>query len=151
MPQHIALKDPHRESRTHSARTVTAVLVVLALMGVVLARYYSLQITENEIYSTQSERNRVQLQPLPPKRGLIFDRNGVLLADNRPSFILSIVSERVPDLEATLAELQTLVPVSAADLENFRKKHPRRRPYEAVPLRFRLNEEERALLAVNRH
>ena len=151
MPQHIALKDPHRESRTHSARTVTAVLVVLALMGVVLARYYSLQITENEIYSTQSERNRVQLQPLPPKRGLIFDRNGVLLADNRPSFILSIVSERVPDLEATLAELQTLVPVSEADLENFRKKHPRRRPYEAVPLRFRLNEEERALLAVNRH
>ena len=51
MPRHITLKDPHRESRTYSARTVTAVIAVLALMGVVLVRYYSLQITENEIIS----------------------------------------------------------------------------------------------------
>jgi penicillin-binding protein 2 len=151
MPQHIALKDQHRESRIYSARTVTAVAAVLFLMGVVLARYYSLQITEYETYRTQSERNRVQLQPLPPKRGLIFDRNGVLLADNRPSFILSVVRERVPDLDATLAELQALVPISESDLENFHEKLPRRRPYEAVPLRFRLTEEERARLAVNRH
>jgi penicillin-binding protein 2 len=151
MAQHITLKDQHRESRIYSARTVTAVAAVLVLMGIVLARYYTLQITEYEIYRTESERNRVQLQPLPPKRGLIFDRNGVLLADNRPSFILSIVRERVPDLEATLAEVQALVPVSESDLEKFRKKLQRRRPYEAVPLRFRLTEDERARLAVNRH
>ena len=133
MPQHIALKDPHRESRIYSARTVAAVALVVGLLVVILARYYSLQITEYETYSTQSDRNRVQLQPLPPKRGLIYDRNGVLLADNRPSYILSIVRERVPDLEATLAELQTLVPVSTGDLEKFHKKLGRRRPYEAVP------------------
>ena len=95
MPKHIPLKDPHRESRIFSARTVIALTVVVGLLGVVLARYYSLQITEYETYRTQSERNRVQLQPLPPNRGLIFDRNGVLLADNRPSYILSIVRERV--------------------------------------------------------
>ena len=151
MPQHIALKDPHRESRIYSARTVAAIALVVGLLVVILARYYSLQITEYETYSTQSDRNRVQLQPLPPKRGLIYDRNGVLLADNRPSYILSIVRERVPDLEATLAELQTLVPVSTGDLEKFHKKLGRRRPYEAVPLRFRLTEEERARLAVNRY
>ena len=151
MPQHIALKDPHRESRIYSARTVAAVALVVGLLVVILARYYSLQITEYETYRTQSDRNRVQLQPLPPKRGLIYDRNGVLLADNRPSYILSIVRERVPDLEATLAELQTLVPVSTGDLEKFHKKLGRRRPYEAVPLRFRLTEEERARLAVNRY
>jgi penicillin-binding protein 2 len=62
-----------------------------------------------------------------------------------------VVRERVSDLEATLTELQTLVPISERDLENFRKKLQRRRPYEAVPLRFHLTEEERAVLAVNRY
>ena len=150
MPQHIALKDPHRESRIYSARTVAAILIVLALLGIILARYHSLQITEYEIYRTQSDSNRVKLQPLPPKRGLIYDRNGVLLADNRPSFSLSVIKERVPDLEATLEQLQTLVPITESHLEKFHERLKRRRPYEAVPLRFRLTEEERAVLAVNR-
>jgi penicillin-binding protein 2 len=151
MPQYIALKDPHRESRIYSARTIAAIILVVGSLVVILLRYYSLQITEYETYRTQSDRNRIQLQPLPPKRGLIYDRNGVLLADNRPSYILSVVREQVPDLDATLAELQTLVPVSDSDLEKFHKKLARRRPYEAVPLRFRLTEEEQARLAVNRY
>ena len=151
MRQHFHLKDPHRESRIYAARTIAAILLVIGLLAVVLARYHTLQIIEYEIYRTQSDRNRVQLQPLPPKRGLIYDRNGVLLADNRPSYILSIVREQVADLDATLAELQALVPVSESDLENFHKKLARRRPYEAVPLRFRLTEQERAWLAVNRY
>ncbi len=150
MPQ-IALKDPLRETRIYSARTITAVLIVVALLAVIMGRYYSLQITEYETYRTQSDRNRVQLQPLPPKRGLIYDRNGVLLADNRPSHLLSIVVERVSDLEETLAILQGLVPISDSDLDNFYKKKARRRPYEAVPLRFRLTDDERARLAVNRY
>ncbi len=151
MTPHVTLKDQHREARIYGARTVTAVGLVFALLSLITVRYYGLQITDYEIYRTQSERNRVQLQPLPPKRGLIYDRNGILLADNLPSFILSIVRERVDDLDATLADLQTLLPVSETDIENFRKKIPRSRPYEAVPLRFRLTEEERARLAVNRH
>jgi penicillin-binding protein 2 len=151
MPQYIALKDPHRESRIYSARTIAAIILVVGSLAVILLRYYSLQITEYENYRTQSDRNRIQLQPLPPKRGLIYDRNGVLLADNRPSYILSVVREQVPDLEATLVELQALVPVSDTDLEKFHKKLARRRPYEAVPLRFRLTEEEQARLAVNRY
>lgn len=151
MPQKIALKDPHLEARIYSARTVTAILLVAAMLAIVLARYYSLQITEYETYKTQSERNRVELQPLPPKRGLIFDRNGLLLADNRPSYILSIVRERVDDLDATLAELRSLVSISDADLARYKKRRRRSRPYEAVPLRFRLTEDEQALLAVNRY
>ena len=151
MPRYIALKDPHRESRIYSARTVTAILIVLSLMGVILTRYHSLQITEYEIYRTQSESNRVKLQPLPPKRGLIYDRNGVLLADNRPSFTLSVIKERVPDLDATLAELRRLVPISDGDIEKFHERLKRRRPYEPVPLRFRLDGDERARLAVDRY
>lgn len=149
--KHIQLKDSHRETRINNARTITAILLVLGLLGVILTRYYALQITDYEIYRTQSERNRVQLQALPPKRGLIYDRNGVLLADNRPSYMLSIVREQVPDLEATLAELGKLLPISDSDLELFRKKLKRGHPYEPVPLRFRLTEQERSRLAVDRY
>ena len=144
------LKDSQLESRIHGIRTVLAILLVMGLLGVILMRYYTLQITEYEIYSTQSERNRVQLQPLPPRRGLIYDRNGILLADNRPSFLLSVVRERVADLDATLQELQNILPITQGDLDNFHKKLKRTRASEAVPLRFRLTEEERARLAVNR-
>ncbi len=149
LPQ-FDLKDPQLESRIHGNRTLLALGVVVVLLGVILSRYYTLQITEYEVYRTQSERNRVQLQPLPPRRGLIYDRNGVLLADNRPSYVLSVVRERVDDLDATLADLRAILPVSESDIENFRKKAARSRPYEAVPLRFRLTEEERARLAVDR-
>jgi penicillin-binding protein 2 len=151
MPHSIAIKDQNREVRIYGARTMLAILIVLVLLSVVLTRYFSLQITDYEVYKVQSERNRVQLQSLPPKRGLIFDRNGVLLADNRPSYILSIVRERLDDLEATLTEIQTLMSVSESDLENFHKKLKWSRAYEAVPLRFHLTEEERARLAVNRY
>jgi len=149
LPQ-FDLKDQQLESRIYGIRTIIAICLVVLLLGAVLMRYYSLQITEYEIYQTQSERNRVQLQPLPPRRGLIYDRNGVLLADNQPSYILSVVRESVTDLDDTLSELQALVPIAASDLENFHKKLKRQRPSEAVPLRFRLTEEERARLAVNR-
>ncbi len=147
----VALKDPYRESRVYGARTVFVLVVVLALMGVLLARYFSLQVTQYEIYRTESDRNRVQLQPLPPKRGLIYDRNGVLLAENRPSFVLSLVVERVPDLDDTLATLAEFVEITDSDLEKFEARSRRRRPYETVPLHFRLSESERALLAVNRY
>lgn len=151
MASSVALKDPYLESRIYSARTLLVLALVFLLMLILFVRYFSLQITEYEVYRTESDRNRVQLQPLPPKRGLIFDRNGVLLAENRPSFVLSLVLERVPDLDQTLERLRELVELSETELEKFEKRSRRRRPYEAVPLHFRLNEQERALLAVNRY
>ena len=151
MAARITLKDPRREQRLYGARTGIAVLFVLLLMSLLLARYFTLQIRDYEQHSTASERNRVQLQPLPPKRGLIYDRNGVLLADNRPSYTLSLVLERVDNLERTLDKLQQLVPIEAQDVEKFHERRRQSRPYEHVPLRFRLNDEEQARIAVNRH
>ena len=147
----LAFKDPYLESRIFGARTIAVLLLVMALLLVLLIRYFSLQIVDYDTYRTESDRNRVQLQSLPPKRGLIYDRNGVLLADNRPTYVLSIVRERVPDLDRSLDLLGSLVSVSESDLDKFRARSKRRRPYEAVPLHFRLSEEERALLAVNRY
>ena len=151
MAQIITLKDTARELRVYGARTVVALIVTTIALIVVFGRYFSLQVTDFEAYRTQSERNRVQLQALPPKRGLIYDRNGTLLADNRPSHTLSVIPERISDIDATLQRLGELVDLSADDITEFRRKQARRRPYDAIPLRFQLSEEERARVAVNRH
>lgn len=151
MPSPVALKDPYLESRTFTARSAIVVCSILLLLGVLLVRYFSLQISDYDIYRTESDRNRLQLQPLPPRRGLIHDRNGMLLAENRPSYVLSLLVERVINLEQTLQNLGELLEILPNDVEKFRRRIPRHRPYEPVPLRFRLSEEERALLAVNRY
>ena len=151
MVSRVALKDPRREQRIYSARSAVALLFVGGLLTTLLLRYYGLQISDYETYRTASERNRVQLQPLPPKRGLIYDRNGVLLADNRPSYTLSLIVERVADLDATLESLAGLITIDAEEIEKFHQRAAQRRPYEHVPLRFKLNDEEQARIAVNRH
>ena len=115
-------------------------------------RLYYLQVVEHERYSAMSEDNRVQLQPVPPTRGLIYDRNGVLLADNRPSYSVTILKEEVKDLDEILAQLKTLIPITDREVERFKKRlYQRRRPFQSVPLRFRLSEDEIAKISVNYH
>ncbi|RDE24093.1 penicillin-binding protein 2 [Motiliproteus coralliicola] len=152
MRKPVALKDHQRERRTFRFRSVLAFAVVVLMMFGLVSRLIYLQVVEHERYRSLSDQNRIQLQPVPPNRGLIYDTNGVLLADNRPSHNLSLVKERVPDLEATIAELSTLVQISERDIEGFQRRlNQRRRPFEAVPLRFRLSDEDIARVAVNFH
>ncbi|MBB3169278.1 penicillin-binding protein 2 [Simiduia aestuariiviva] len=152
MSDHLQIKDHHREARIFARRVGVAGVLVVGLLAVVFLRYYRLQIVEHEDYVTRSDRNRVQVQAIPPTRGLIYDRRGRLLADNRPSYTLSIVREQTQDLEQTLEQVQTLVDVDAEDLATFRERlKQRRRPYEAIPLRYRLSEDEIARLAVNEY
>ncbi|WP_111641819.1 penicillin-binding protein 2 [Marinimicrobium alkaliphilum] len=152
MSESQRFKDHHREAHVFASRLVVVALLMALLMSVLVLRYYSLQVTDHLAYATQSDRNRVHVQPIAPTRGLIYDRNGVLLAENRPSYTLSLVRERVPDLNATLQLLQTLVDVTPGDIERFSEQlTQRRRPFEATPLRYRLTEEEIARLAVNEY
>lgn len=151
MAQTVTLKDTRREILAYGRRTAVAVLLVVGALLLVLWRYFDLQVVQYQAFRTQSDRNRVQLQALPPRRGLIHDRNGVLIADNRPSHTLTIVRERVADLDQTLRELDGLIAIDDEDVAGFRRRLAQRRPYERVPLRFRLTEEERARVAVNRH
>ncbi len=138
------LKDHSQESRTFLFRAVLAFLIVLIMIGGLLARLYYLQVIQYNRFAAMSEQNRVQLQPVAPTRGLIYDGNGVLLADNRPSYSVTILKEEVGrNLEATLVELQKIIEITDKDLERFRKRlNQRRRPYETVPVRFRLTEKE---------
>ncbi|WP_462321251.1 penicillin-binding protein 2 [Halochromatium sp.] len=127
-----------------------AALVVLSLALIGL-RLFQLQVVRHDHFTTLSDDNRIKVQPMPPTRGLIYDRNGVLLADNVPSYTLTIAPEKVKDLEATIAALSELVPISELDLERFERLLPQRRRFEGVPIRLDLNHRERARFAVQSH
>lgn len=145
------LRDRRREHRLFAGRLGIALLGMGVLVVVLVWRYFDLQVLRHEDFVTRAERNRIHVRAIPPPRGLIFDRNGVLLADNRPGFILSIVIERAGDLDRLLAELQRLIPLGETEVERFRQLVARRRPYESVPLRYNLSEEEQSVLAVNEY
>lgn len=151
MGERLTLKDPYHEVRIFTVRMLVAAVFVVACFCVLLYRYYDLQINQFEKYRTESDRNRVQLQPLPPRRGLIYDRNGLVLADNAPSFSLTITKEKVSDLNKTIALIRSLVPIDDDDVDKFMDRMEDRLPYQSVPLKFRLNEEQIALLAINRY
>lgn len=146
------LKDHHKEARIFGRRLVLAALAILALLSVLLVRFYNLQVVNHEEYVTQSDRNRVQVQPIAPNRGLIYDRNGKLLADNRASYTLNLVAEQVDDLDQTLQLLDQLLVFREGEQDKFVKRlKQRRRPFEPVPLRYRLTEDEIARVAVNEY
>jgi penicillin-binding protein 2 len=145
------MKDPNAEAMQYQGRAFTAIIVIVCVFLVIAARYTFLQIFQFERYKTEADNNRVHVQSLAPKRGLIYDRKGRLLAENIPSRSLVLVRERVPDLDDTLARLQRLLGISDEELEDFRRRLKRQRPFEEVPLLFNLTEEQIAVIAVNIH
>ena len=145
----IREKDNTAESALFFRRAMVMLLLVFLSLLAVAGRLVYLQVLNHERFTTLSESNRVRLQPLLPTRGFIFDRNGVLLADNLASYHLEIVREQVQDLEATLSALRARIALSDADVERFRKLARRSPPYTGVPLRFRLTDDEIARLAID--
>src|SRR5690554_7935470 len=133
-------KDTAAERRLFQRRALVLLgLVVLALSGL-LVRMYQLQIVEHEIYTTLSDKNRVQVQSVPPPRGLVYDRSGILLAENRPVFSLTLVPERIGSMDETLARLTEILSISDEDIDRFRKRlNEPRRPYQEIPLSYDLN------------
>ena len=153
MPQRRdTLKNPEQELRIFRVRALLAVLVVIVLTSLLVGRLGYLQIVQHDLYSTRSEKNRVRVEPLPPNRGLIYDRNGALLAENRPTYNLTLVRERVDDLDDTLALLVDLLELPEEEIEAFQvRSRQRQRPFQPALLMSDLSEEQIARLAVNRH
>ena len=150
MSQPIRLKDHEKDARLVRRRVVVGACVVVALICVLIARLYFLQVVQYEYHSTLSENNRVHVQPIPPTRGLIFDRNGVVIADNRPSFSLSMTRERSGDWSQVLDTIVQVLELTPDDRALFEKRMKQgRRPFEPVPILFELNEEQIARIAVN--
>jgi penicillin-binding protein 2 len=144
-------KDHSGESRLFSDRAIISGVLVFAAMLLVAGRLVQLQIESHEHFSTLSQDNRVQLEPLPPTRGLISDANGILLADNYPSHSLEITIESVEDLDATIDELGHIVDIDEKDRKRFERMRKQRRRFEGVPIRTNLDQGEVARIAVNGH
>ena len=145
-------KDTVAERRLFQRRALVMLVLVMLALGGLLARMYQLQIVEHEIYTTLSDKNRVQVQSVPPPRGLVYDRNNLLLAENRPVFSLTLVPERIGSMDETLARLTEILSISDEDIERFQRRlNEPRRPFQEIPLSYDLNEEEIARMAVHRH
>ena len=152
MPEPLALKDHTSESQIFFTRAVVGFGLILLLSLVLIGRLFYLQVIEHKVYATLSDKNRIQVQPVPPTRGLIYDRNGRLLADNIPSYTLTITIERVHNLDKTLEKIQSIIGLSDDDIDAFKKRLKRRqRPFEAVPLLFKLTQRQIAKIGVNEY
>ncbi|MDN5872028.1 MAG: penicillin-binding protein 2 [Nitrococcus sp.] len=145
---------PHLNDRLYSriirGRLAVAFLGMLVLSGALIGRLGYLQIAGYQHYRTLSQNNRLRLQAVAPTRGLIYDRNGILLAENRASFRLALVPEQVEDLRATLQGLARLVALRPTDLEQFHALLEHAPSFQEIPLKFDLSEIEVARFAVNR-
>ncbi|NAS62013.1 penicillin-binding protein 2 [Pseudomonas syringae pv. actinidiae] len=152
MPNPIPLKDHEKETRLVNQRLIACAVLVGLLAACLVARMYFLQVTEFDYHSTISENNRVHVLPIPPERGLIFDRNGEVLADNRPSFNLTLTRERAGDWHKVIDELMTLLELPDEDRILFDKELKQvRHPFEPATLLYELTEQQIAILAVNQY
>ncbi len=147
--QHI--RDHTAESNLFARRAAIALLIVVGMLAVVISNLYRLQVNQFEDYQTRSNGNRIKVVPIAPNCGLIYDRNGVLLAENRPVFSLEVIPEKVEDLEDTLQKLTTLMQLTPEELTNFTKNSQGKRRFKPVALRTQLTEYEVARFSAQQH
>ncbi|HEY5263684.1 MAG TPA: penicillin-binding protein 2, partial [Steroidobacteraceae bacterium] len=146
------IKNYFAENRLFAVRSIVAGVIAGVLLLVVAGRLFYLQVLKHDYYATLSQGNRIHTEPIPPSRGLILDRNGVVLADNLPAFQIELVREQVGDnkaLDATLAQLVSIGLLRSEEVPNIRRTVLLHRVYESVPIKLQLTEQEMALFAVH--
>lgn len=143
-------KNPHAEGEQFRRRAALGFLGVLVCLLGLGGWYFKLQVLDHDIYATRSEANRIKPRPVVPGRGMIYDRNGRLLAENVPAFRLDITPDKVKDMDATLAGLAKILELSPEDIETFNKSRKARRKFLPVTLKLRVTDEEMARFAVDR-
>lgn len=151
MSKRFTLKNPKQEIDQYKRRLAVVSIFVGVLLLVLVARLMYLQIVRYQLYSTLSQQNLLSVAPIDPSRGLIYDRNGVLLAGNMPVFSLEVSPSKVHNLKQTLAALNELIPLSPADLQAFYKQLGEGRQFGSIPLRVKLTDQEIATFAVNQY
>ena len=146
------LKDHEAEKKLFNHRLVVAGVFIVVLFVALILQLVNLQIYQHEYFTARSDGNRLHSQYVPPARGLIFDRNGKLLAENQPIFNLTAVPEQIGNFDETLEILSGLIRLTDDDIEQFNSRLQRNRvPFSSVPLRYILDEEEKSKVAVNGH
>ena len=145
------IKDPALEGALFRRRAWLVFAIVCACLLLLGARFTWLQVHRHSEFELRSEENRVRLRPLAPARGLIYDRNGELLAENIPQYRLELIPEQVGDVDRVVARLAELLALDADDIERFNDERRARRRFENIPLKFQLSEHDIARFAVHRH
>ena len=144
--------DTHiKEIRVFRARALAAAGFALLLVSLLITRLVFLQVVEHRHFATRSDDNRLRLVAMPPTRGTIYDRNGVVLAENRPTYGLMITPELVTDMADTLRRIGNLIALRPSDLRRFERLRRRQPSFERIPLRFQLSGDDVVRFAVNRH
>lgn len=151
MSRAIELRNHPLELHRFRVRLAIISGLVLLLFLLLFARFFYLQVSQGEHYHTLAEANRISILPLVPNRGLIFDRNGEILAQNFSTYTLEIVPREIPDLDATLNELSQIVKITQEDRRRFRKLMQESKRFKSLPIRTRLSDEEVARFAANRY
>lgn len=142
MKQHLPLKNVQEEKRLFRSRIFIAIGLVLLCFGTLIARYIYLQIFHYQEFQTASDNNRIRLQPLPPARGYIYDRNGILLADNYPVFTATMSKADVEDIDGTVKRLIPVLNLNQDDIDRFNSRIKTAKKTERVALKLNLNENE---------
>ena len=148
MSGQFTFKDNFRENRQFLNRIVASVLFMLGASLVLVLRLAYLQIVGHDLYTSLSRDNQVKISPLAPTRGLIFDRNGTVVADNLPTYSLEIIPEQVANMAETLDGLKALLKLTDEEIARFESQKSQRKGFESVPLRMELSEEEIALFSL---
>lgn len=150
-PHKLSIKNHFFESQLYVSRLMVAVTFICVVVILLWGRLFYLQWISHEKYKTLSDNNRIELSPIAPSRGLVLDRNGVILAENKIIFNLEITPEQTQNLEKTITELQKILPIQKQDITKFNKLLAGKHPFESVPIYTRLTETELSSFAESKH
>jgi len=147
-----SIKNDHFEMQLHHFRLSLLVALLIMLSFVLILRLAWLQFSQYKHYATLSLKNQMSIIPIAPPRGIILDKNGVVLADNIPVYVLEVVPEHVKNLSKTLQRLKQLLPsITDDDIDNFEHARAQNRSYVPIPIKLKLTQEEVAIFASNQH
>ena len=144
------IKDHHSERRVFLGRVILTSVIGIVLLGLVIARLVQLQVFDYEHFAERSLGNRVRIEAVPPIRGLVFDRQGRILAENLPAYQLELIPEQVPDVDATLRRLSVLELIDASDIPRLKALSQSGPRFKPVALNPRLDDEQIARFAIQR-
>lgn len=151
MQKRIAIKNHLQEIRLISQRCIAVLILMITLILLLIIRLGFLQFINHDLYTTLSKKNWLDLVPIEPTRGLIYDRQGVLLAENLPVFSLDIIPDKIKNLPQTLSNIAKIIPLTDTEIAQFQKELKQHRRFDEIPLKFRLSEAEVARYYENQY
>lgn len=147
----IQIRDFQAESRLFVRRAIVSFFGIIVLITVLLTNLYNIQINNFQDYKTRSNDNRIKVVPISPNRGLIYDRNGIILAENRPVFNLEVTPEKIKNIDETIVQLRKYLTITDQNIANFNRERKYSRRFKSVPLLTQVNEQQVAIFSVNQH